>query len=215
MFCSENCKKEAWEKFHQYECQVADVVSNLFKDKNTIGLRTFFEALSIFNHDPAALKKFLESIENATVLDFDFSKMDDFEKKKALLHSINSLSFNDWPISKNRYFNQCCTSTVLINLILNHTTLGSILNEEQQAMFREFVFKFSVLCVTNNHCLYRTFEANGKVDYENIGMAIFPFASLLNHSCAPNLSRNNVGLKMYLVVKRPIKAGEQLFDSYG
>jgi hypothetical protein len=192
-------------------------VFNLFEDNNTIGLRTFFEALSIFNHDPAALKEFLESIgnQNATVLDFDFSKMDDFEKKKALLHSIDSLCLGDWVVTKIRAFSLCCTSTVLINLMLNHTKLGSILNEEQKDMFREFVFKFSVLCVTNNYGLYRTFEANGALEYESIGKAVFPFASLFNHSCAPNVSRINVGLKMFFLVKRPIKAGEQLFDSYG
>ncbi len=72
-----------------------------------------------------------------------------------------------------------------------------------------------MICVTNNYSLYRTFEANGKIKSEKIGMAVFPFASLFNHSCAPNVSRINLGSKMYLVVKRSIKAGEQLFNSYG
>ncbi len=101
-----DCKKEAWEKFHQYECEVADVLDSLFMDKNTIGLRTFFEALSIFNHDPAALKEFLESIENqnTTILDFDFSKMNDFEKRKALLHSVDFLCLGNPAVSKNTAF---------------------------------------------------------------------------------------------------------------
>jgi SET domain-containing protein len=60
-----------------------------------------------------------------------------------------------------------------------------------------------------------SFKANGDIRYESIGKAVFPFASLLNHSCAPNVARIDVESKMYLVLKRPIKAGEQLFDSYG
>jgi hypothetical protein len=217
MFCSEECKRVAWEKFHQYECQVADVMTSLFMDKNTIGLRTFFEALSIFNHDPAALKEYLESIENpnATLLDFDFSKMNDFEKKKAMFHSVDSLCLGNPAVSKDGFFIQNFTSTILINLMLNHSTLGSILNKEQQAMFREFVFKYSLICDVNGHNLYCFYEENREVESDEIGMSVFPFTSLLNHSCVPNVSRFDIQSKMYLVVKRPIKAGEQLFDSYG
>jgi hypothetical protein len=116
---------------------------------------------------------------------------------------------------KDGFFVQNCNSTVLINLMLNHSTLGSILNEEQQAMFRQFVFKYSLINVVNGHSLHSSYEANCEVKSDRIGGLVFPFASLCNHSCAPNVSRFDIQTKIYLVVKRPINAGEQLFDSYG
>jgi hypothetical protein len=217
MFCSKDCKDIAWEKFHHYECEVADAINELFVEKNTIGLRTFFEALSIFNNDLSALKEFTESIKlsKATVLGFDFSKMNKLEKKKSLLHSIDALHAGDSPISNDGDFVQTCTSVVLINLILNHSKFGLSLNEEQREIFREFTLKHSLIGIVNAHYLYGAYEENNEIKFDNIGSGLFPFASLLNHSCAPNVSRIDFQLKIHFIVKRPIKAGEQLFDSYG
>lgn len=219
MFCSEECMKVAQQSFHKYECEVAYVLDKYFLDINVICLRTFLEALSIFNDDPVALMGFLRSIENskATVFDFDFSKMDEVEKKKTMLHTINTLTTGDPKILKRGIFVESCNSTMLIHLMLNHTKLGSILiDEKTRVMFRKFIFRHSQICDTNSHNLNASFEnEKGEVDVAAIGSGIFPFWSLLNHSCAPNVSRVDIELKNYLRVKRPISAGQQLFDSYG
>lgn len=48
-----------------------------------------------------------------------------------------------------------------------------------------------------------------------IGNGCYLFCSLLNHSCAPNVQRLNVANdKIAVIVSRPIRKGEQLFDSY-
>ena len=47
------------------------------------------------------------------------------------------------------------------------------------------------------------------------GSGIFPFMSLLNHSCYPNVHTIAVDNKIVLTVSRPIKAGEQIFITYG
>lgn len=49
----------------------------------------------------------------------------------------------------------------------------------------------------------------------SIGVGLCAFGSLFNHSCYPNVDHVMVEGKLVFVVSRPIKAGEQLFVSYG
>lgn len=62
----------------------------------------------------------------------------------------------------------------------------------------------------------------GAAHYENqqwyaksVGSGIFPFASMFNHNCDPNINRVTFNNQLVFYVARPIKAGEQLFISYG
>ena len=57
--------------------------------------------------------------------------------------------------------------------------------------------------------------ASSKYESEIVGSGVFPFMSLLNHSCYPNVDTTGVDNKFVLTVSRPIKAGEQIFVSYG
>lgn len=48
-----------------------------------------------------------------------------------------------------------------------------------------------------------------------IGNGFYLLCSLFNHSCVPNIQRLNViNDKIVVIVSRPIRKGEQLFDSY-
>lgn len=55
----------------------------------------------------------------------------------------------------------------------------------------------------------------GESSREAFGGGILAFSSLLNHSCYPNVTHVAVEGKVVLIVTRPIKAGEQIFMSFG
>jgi hypothetical protein len=215
MFCSEECRKINWEKYHQFVCPIVDVMDTLFTKIMLIALRTFFEALSIFNGDAVAMKEFLNSIESseATVFDFDFTKMSELESRKTLLHTIDALVTNESSRTNSDLFQRSNVCAIMSNLLLNHTTLGSNLNEETAIMFRKFIFKQSQISALNFHGLYGM--SDNSLDEDQFGSGSFPFCSLINHSCVPNLVRVNFKAKNYVVVNRPVKAGEQIFDNYG
>ena len=65
----------------------------------------------------------------------------------------------------------------------------------------------------NSYIFYSLVSSHSDKD-EEIGSGLLSFASLLNHSCSPNLTRIFVDNKQVYIVKRPIEAGEQLFVSY-
>ena len=50
---------------------------------------------------------------------------------------------------------------------------------------------------------------------EDIGAGVFPFLSLVNHSCNPNVVRHSVGKTTVLRVLRDMAPGEELLDNYG
>lgn len=52
-------------------------------------------------------------------------------------------------------------------------------------------------------------------DSKVIGNGIFPFSSLLNHSCCQNADRILVDNMLVVCVRYPIKAGDQIFINYG
>lgn len=54
---------------------------------------------------------------------------------------------------------------------------------------------------------------NGSL-FEEYARGLYPFRSLLNHSCVPNLMMSSSDNKLVYTVSKPIKAGEQLFDNY-
>lgn len=55
-----------------------------------------------------------------------------------------------------------------------------------------------------------------ETQWQNIffGKGYYPFASLLNHSCSPNVIRVAYKKQLAVVALRFIKPGEQLLDSY-
>lgn len=53
------------------------------------------------------------------------------------------------------------------------------------------------------------------VETVGLGAGIYPTLANVNHSCDPNIILVNMGLKTVAVTNRAIKAGEQIFDTYG
>lgn len=218
MFCSEKCREAASEKFHKFECEVVNSLEKFFNNDLLLGVRTFFESLHLFKNDPGALNDFLKSIKNkkVTVFDIDFSELDETEKRKALLQVIDGLETHENNIQKLEMINICNVSAILSNLFLSHTKLCSILKaDDDRAMFRRFIYKSFLVGRINLHDLSAVSEKTFQgLEFEDIGMGLFPFCSLISHSCAPNVVRCNVRMKIYLIVSRAVKKGEQLFDSY-
>jgi hypothetical protein len=166
MFCSEECKKMAHDKFHQYDCGVVDILDAAYAEIPLISLNTFFEALDIFNHDPLALSEFLKDIKSrdGTIFDFDFAEMNELDKKKALLQSIHSLMSADSTKSSIYLFQRFIICANLCDLIQNNSKLGSILNAETSIMFRRFMFQQMQTAMINYHGLKESNEVKTALD---------------------------------------------------
>lgn len=214
--------KMSREKFHQHECDVADILGNCCETNEIITLRTFFGGLNIFKQNFEDLKTFLKSIENsnATVFDFDFSKMNNFSKNKAFLHVVDASSTGNLhgellSVVKTKMLSKCCICTLVLYAIFNYSKFGIALAEESRELFIKFVMKHFIISEVNCSSLHSIHLDSNDVSYQDIGGGIFSFYSKFNHSCVNNISCFDSDSKYHLIVERPIKAGEQLFVNYG
>lgn len=86
-------------------------------------------------------------------------------------------------------------------------------NETAQNVLLELLFRFLQTSPTNFHSL--NLVEKDEFEDATYGCAAYPFASLLNHSCAPNILRVSCNSQLIVVALRVIQPGEQLFDNYG
>lgn len=214
MFCSDNCAIVGNEKFHKYECEVIDSLNSLATKIIRIAVRTFFEALYVCSGDVQELKSLIEENRGSlqTVFDFDFP----FDRRN-VLKAIDALESNESERNGADLFQRSGIVAIIGNLFFKHTTLKQLLSsDDQEDFFNCFVFKQTQIAASNYHGLFNGVIRNSEIESNpQYGSGSFPFCSLINHSCAPNLVRVNSGCKNYVIINRPIPAGGQLFDNYG
>lgn len=170
-----------------------------------MALKTFFHALSIFDGSVEALESFLNGVnQSASVYDFDFSILDNSSVAKSYLSSMFCLARSG----------KVCPNDSPEMFLRNHPQLSSIW-KLHEPFIRKFIQRILQVGDSNFHgiCGWSLKK------YENqfpqmIGIGCYPFISLVNHGCAPNVNRIYIEDKMLLLVERPIRKGEQLFDCY-
>jgi hypothetical protein len=89
-------------------------------------------------------------------------------------------------------------------------------NEKERKTLLEIFDIFSKINKENLISYSKTIEEDGDTKQEIFGASLCAFGSLFNHSCDPNIHRFfKSDNKAVFYVVRPIKAGEQLFMTYG
>ena len=160
--------------------------------------------------------------EPKTIFDFDWSKPRNFFDKLNMLLVINSLSKN---VRDPR--TQMVSREVLLDFAPINEKLRS--SEDQDLLLKFILDQSNIL---NSNCVdvqelvdvcYHPFSPvmefsrhlpGSSYFRQVISYGLFPFTSLINHACYPNIQTVLVDNRLALVVERPIKAGEQIFRSY-
>lgn len=217
MFCSKKCMNEASKKFHNIECDFnIGGFGTFYNVAIRASLRAFLVALSIFDGSINELKQFMNSNETApdvTVFDVD---MGDGMFMKQLLLAMNSLCTNAEKRSSVELFRRAIACTILCDFLGKHSQLSVVLSDEDNAIFfMKFISKHSLIAESNYHELYALSPHTSHQVNEQFGVGGFPFSSLLNHSCSPNVLRLTFDGSNYIIVSRKIEKGNQIFDNYG
>lgn len=214
MFCSDECARNGSDKFHDFECPIIDKLNALGTKILRIAVRTFFEALEVCDGRLSELKALID--ENCgtsrTVFDFEHPM-----ERKNVLQAIDALATNEGERNHADLFQRSGIVAIIINLFLKHTPVKDLLeSDDDRDFFRRFIFKQTQISASNYHGLFNGVVRKSELETNpQYGSGSFPFCSLINHSCAPNLVRVTFGCRNYAVINRPVAAGEQLFDNYG
>lgn len=211
MFCSPKCLR-ANDEHRRFECPISDYLLMLFNKIHMSALRVVLKALKSFE-SINEMVEFCRENENSNVTTFSFNHTSNLSPLDRY-QQVHCLATNQDKRKPSDLFQRATIAAVLYNQLLKHTELKDILtSSESQSAFIEMLFRHLQTSPTNYHTLglAETPRMEG-IDYAN---GAYPFCSLLNHSCAPNICRMSIGRKMMVFALRVIKQGEQLFDNYG
>jgi SET and MYND domain-containing protein 4 len=202
MFCSQKCLEEANKGFHQYECSILQPLNETGNWR--MAIRCFFDALSICNGSIEELEFLMKQSDESspTVFNFNFQYVKSSVKAKRYLTCM--LALERRVEVKSRDFSS------IFNL---HPSLSKLWDSHKDFINR-FLERMMQIEILNFHGI-KGRSLDRKNPYRScLGDGGYPFCSLFNHSCCPNVMRIVVQNHMVLVVERPIKKGEQIFDCY-
>lgn len=203
MYCSDQCLTNALKDYHNYECPIVDLLhkSGVMQMAMTI----FFKALSIFGGSISDFEKTFNETESLShsVYDFDFADRNNEANGNNYLISLLCLARNDKDYRNDSPEKLFKIHPELLAMWKSHETF-----------IRKFILKILQIGDSNFHGICGWSLRKYDQVPQMIGIGCYPFISLVNHGCAPNVNRIYVEDKMMLLVERPIRKGEQLFDCY-
>uniref|UniRef100_A0A336LV57 CSON001820 protein n=1 Tax=Culicoides sonorensis TaxID=179676 RepID=A0A336LV57_CULSO len=214
MFCSKECERDAWRRFHKYECTVIET------DINRLIVRATLLGFTIFK-DCFKIKELISSVKKMPVSGFDLNYKNLTEEET--FKAVYSLATNSSQRSDEDIFKRSNLLAQTWHALYYQSDIKQLLKTpELENLFLDTLLHFSQLAATNSHeLLYMKKTPDEKIEDEGLyspqkfGSGLFPVISLLNHSCAPNVCRSNSDGVVAIMVIRHIKPGDQLFDNYG
>lgn len=195
MSCSQACNDEILAK----NVNLEDVVDNDidWKISKMIQLKNESEAIAGSIDELENLYKG----RSKTVFDFDLNHFHSIESRRKLLHCIISLSAGSVESHRDNHIE-------ILDLLFGNY------NKKQRMFIKKLMLHLLKACANNQFTL-KIFDALQEFSEVNLGNCLLPFASLINHSCDPNIFWIPMDTKFVFIVAKPINAGDQLFQCYG
>lgn len=216
MFCSQECSKEAHDKFHRFECPIIDFMYKMLNIIQLSAVRVSICALTSFENVDALLE-FANDPETDKINAFTLNYTEPMALSE-LYKPIHTLETNqDKRLTADLFQRAVITAVVYQALIQNSPLSEQLQSDDQQKLLMELIFRHLQTASTNFHRLETLANARDPNDLDDVsyGSGAFGFCSLINHACSPNIVRLPIGRHIAIFVLRPIKAGEELLDNYG
>ncbi|XP_011641936.1 SET and MYND domain-containing protein 4-like [Pogonomyrmex barbatus] len=221
-YCSENCRKLAWEACHETECPILKLLTNLLNvDKDKIRMISkIIRLLIVVTENGTRIEELQQDVKIAesnpddrTAGFTDTGILDSFSGRSALSLATNMTTR---PLIGISAF--ACISALAVILLATQTKFFhkkyEIDDLRDISEFSELKFGASIMfraCVIMSSNCFSIQQEPGIVS----GSGLYVAHSLYNHSCAPNTFRHFEGLTMITRALTPIHPGEQIFTSYG
>ena len=215
-YCSGECRSTAW-LHHQHECGQLDLLHSV-----GIGHLAFRTLLMATLPTIEALKK---QVQSGTLP--SFTSGSPYSRVLSLQHHLDRLPAED-------QFQYTVTAALLTTVLHRHTAflcpsraLPGILGirplgpgmeaDESLLHFVGALFlRHLAQLVTNAHAITELQETDGgDVKQVRLASAIYPAASLLNHSCVPAITNRFCGSVLEIRTVRSLEAGGEVTNCYG
>lgn len=179
MFCSEECKKEATNGYHRYECDVIDRILLNFKEfyKVLMVFRILFKALAICGGSVAEMKRVFTLNKKETILEFKYESHEFLSDPKEQLFASFDFNCDLLPWNSTRKKEE---TTLYFKFLKLFPKLKSIWQNRKDSSF--------ILLYLTIHARYvlSTESENSSQPDQWVGSA-YPLRSFMTSSCLPNV----------------------------
>ncbi|XP_044014564.1 SET and MYND domain-containing protein 4-like [Aphidius gifuensis] len=218
VFCSDDCKKQAQDNYHDIECRVlSQIMAFGVCEYVYVALRLVIMAFKQSKNSFVQLKETTDKIDKSEdVLTWGFikGKLDPtkFESVYGLCDPSSPSTMADQRYST--FEDAIIMSYYLgqrIKLFQEDRPIELLPFVRIQKDFVSIVDRFLTLAQFNSFN-YSVLSTNKGVPMASL---IVPSFSFFNHSCCSNIIRTYRDGNLAIIAIRPIKTGEQVFDNYG
>lgn len=206
MFCSDKCMREAFDRFHQFECPIIEC---LYDVGGQITVRTFLKAIQSFD-SIEELIEFTQSKDAQTLTAFAFDHSKGLSSQQHY-QQIHGLSTNHDIRADLDLFTHVMVSALYYYQLSCHTPFKALITEERRDSLIELMFRIELITTINGF----DFNDLSALEENNIiGTGMYPLSSLINHSCSPNACPKYYNSNLVLYTTQPIRQGESISISY-
>lgn len=216
MFCSSKCYNTAQSTYHPYECSIIDFLHEHCDRFHLCAVRATIMAFTSYKSVEQLREALAVADRSAPVTAFTVNHRKRMVPQKYL--QIHTFPTKQELRSVEDLLGTATVTAVLSRRMLTRTQFADMLHTEaERSLLVELLFKHLQIARMYYHSFssadrqYRSSSGQGGLR----GSGAFPFCSLINHACTPNILRVPFGTKMVVFALRKIRAGEQLFDNYG
>ncbi|XP_044005059.1 SET and MYND domain-containing protein 4-like [Aphidius gifuensis] len=215
IYCSEICRKNGNNNYHEYECPIINDMINLKMNEGSfVSLRLTILAYNEAGKSLETLMHHLDKIDAEKDPLMKGCTNNILEPKKySSVYGLITHSNNLIP-SKCEFV----IDSIIIGYLLATRTniIGKNLPKNLKDLKNNKLFIFLINLIEKNMEIsnYNSFSIEGNTPYQKFRM-ILPCASFFNHSCHQKIIRRLHGEYMTSFSLYPIEQGDQIFDNYG
>jgi len=211
-YCSEECRETSWSLHHQWECSSLELLHGV--GVGHLAVRTLL----------VTGREKLEEIKKAVQAGmYEVREGDQYSRVFNLQVHIDKLG-------EDELFQYVVTAGLLAIFMQKKTTFFSpgspdcvIRNSPNPGKVDDSVVKYAgglllkhlAQLIGNAHAITELVETGTEVRQVRIATAIYPSASMMNHSCKPAIINSFQGSRLVVRAVRDLKSGDEVSNCYG
>uniref|UniRef100_T1IUA2 Protein-lysine N-methyltransferase SMYD4 n=1 Tax=Strigamia maritima TaxID=126957 RepID=T1IUA2_STRMM len=214
-FCSETCRDESWNTYHRFECRKLNHL-------NEIGiLYLSLRVLLASNLSEIITDREKFPLIHNDILGAETNGRYDNNSYYSVFHLQTHLEDFSKDECDNFIFYSCHVMWFLEDRIRTEShDFPIILNSDTKYFLTYLLFRQSLQIICNAYAITETTGDDEPTDVYSqqqtrIGVALYPTASLMNHSCKPNILSSFIGDKLIVRCVQDLAKGDQVFNCYG
>lgn len=212
MFCSQRCRDEAHTQYHRFECPIIDYIHSSMEDRvDLLPMRMTVCAIMSFASTDELLTFLTEArgVDN-NVFRCNLAAEIDGKQRYGPVYAMQSAKPGEM-VDESVCWQRLAS---ILFAMVEMSPLHEYLTDETMAPLVDLL-KHHMLVAPINASSTWDMTDDCETEPETVIAGIYPFRSLLSHSCAPNIWTTACGNKVIVSIIRTTNAGDQLFDSYG